>query len=566
MSPLSSLTNRVFLASTVLATVSIGFAVFFVSNRLRAEAEHDLQRDLAEAASLVEEQRATLLDTFTRTARLIADLPKFKAAVETGDPPTVAPIALDYQGQVGSDLFRVEDPEGRVLADIGGSEAGVLQVVSVAITIGLDRPEQLGRLTVGYLLDDDRAASFKAATGADIAFAVDGRVRSSTFPPQDRATLAELLHATLVPRAIIGGSEYAALVKPLPTLAGERGGLSPVVIVLRSRTERMQTLSGIQTGLAIVAAVTVLLSIVVSYGVSRTVTRPLARITDHMRQIAATGDLTKKLELTERGGWHDEDAHVLATTFNTLTDSVARFQGEAAQRERLSSLGRMSTIIAHEIRNPLMIIKGALRQLTRGGATREDVRDAAADIDGEIERLNRVVNDVLDFARPIQFERSPTDINALCLAAATAVAAAEPDPPVITRLDPDVPSLDTDAEKLRTALVNLLTNARQAVAARNGSGPPPNGPAVTLSTQRLSRHRIAVSIADCGPGIEPDNLSRVFDPYFTTRRAGTGLGLPIAKNIVDGLGGAITVASTPGAGTTIRIELGDAPASHNGSP
>jgi signal transduction histidine kinase len=563
MSPFSSLTNRVFVASTLLATVSIGFAVFFVSTRLRAEAEDDLQRDLAEAASLVEQQRATLLDTFTRTARLIADLPKFKAAVETGDSPTVVPIARDYQAQVGSDLFRVEDPDGRVLADLGGSEAGVLQVVRVPVTIGLERPEQLGTLTVGYLLDDERAASFKAATGADIAFAVEGEVRSSTFPAHERPSLAQLLNASLVPRAMIGDSEYAALVKPLPMLAGEHADTPPVMIVLRSRTERMQTLSDIQTGLAVVAAVTVLLAIAVSYGVSRTVTRPLARITDHMRQIAATGDLTRTLELTEPGGWHDEDARVLATTFNTLTDSVARFQREASQRERLSSLGRMSTIIAHEIRNPLMIIKGSLRQLTRAGATPEDVRDAATDIDGEIERLNRVVNEVLDFAKPMRFERSTTDVNALCLAAASAVAAAEPDPPVTTSLDPAAPLLDTDGEKLRTALINLLTNARQAVASRNGSELPMARPAVMLSTTRLAPHRLAVSIADSGMGIEPDNLPRIFDPYFTTRRAGTGLGLPIAKNIVDGLGGVLTIASTPGLGTTIRIELGDAPEPRN---
>ena len=559
-SPLSSLTNRVFLAGTVLAIVSIGFAVFFVSHRLRTEAEDDLQRDLAEAASLVEQQHAALLDTFTRTARLIADLPRLKAAMETGDPPTVEPIALVYQEYVGSDLFRVAGPTGRVLADIGAPGSGVLQVVSVPVTLGLDQPEQLGTLTVGYRLDDERAAAFKAATGADIAFAVGGEVRSSTFAQHARPALADLLSATLVPRAIIGDSEYAALVTPLPILTGEQTGPAPVVIVLRSRTERMQTLSEIQTGLAIVAAVTVLLSIVFSYAVSRTVTRPLARITDHMRQIAATGDLTRKLEPTEPGGWHDEDARVLATTFNTLTDSVARFQREAAQRERLSSLGRMSTIIAHEIRNPLMIIKASLRQLRRAGATPEDVRDAAVDIDGEIERLNRVVNDVLDFAKPIRFERSATDVNALCLAAASAVAAAEPEPRVTTRLDPGIPALETDGEKLRTALVNLLTNARQAVAARNGSESIATGPAVMLSTTRVSPHRIAVSIADRGLGIEPDDLPRIFDPYFTTRRAGTGLGLPIAKNIVDGLGGAITVASTPGWGTTIRIELGDAPA------
>jgi signal transduction histidine kinase len=557
---LSSLTNRIFLASTLLATVSIGFAVYFVGSRLRAEAEEDLQRDLAEAANLVEQQRATLLDTYTRTALLIADLPKFKAAVETGDPPTVAPIARDYQQQVGSDLFRVQDPEGHVLAEIGGTQSGVLQVVNVPVTIGIDRPEQLGTLTVGYLLDDERAAALKASTGADIAFAVDGQVRASTFAAADRTTLAGLLTQSVVPRVMIGDSEYTALVKPLSApAAAAMASPAPVMIVLRSRTERMQTLSDIEAGLAIVVAVTVLLSVLISYGVSRTIARPLARITEHMRQVARTGDLTRKLDTADARGWQDEDARVLATTFNTLTDSIARFQHEAAQRERLSSLGRMSTVIAHEIRNPLMIIKGSLRQLTRPEATPEDVRDAAADIDGEIERLNRVVNEVLDFAKPIHFERSTTDINALCQSAVNAVTAAEREPPVVAELDGAAPSLDTDAEKLRTVLVNLLNNARQAVLARNGSPATP-GPPVTISTVRLADRRVAVSIKDRGLGITPENLSRIFDPYFTTRRAGTGLGLPIAKNIIEGLGGTISVMSIPGSGTNIRIELGDAPA------
>lgn len=559
MSPLSSLTNRIFLASAALAILSTGFAVYFVSSRLRAEAEQDLQRDLSEAASLVEQQRAMLLDTFTRTARLIADLPKFKAAIETGDAPTIEPIARDYHEQAGADLFRVEDSEGHVLAQVGGADRGVLEVVRVPVTIGLDQPEQFGFLTVGYLLDDDRAQSFKAATGADIAFAVGGRVRSSTFPDGERPRIAQLLASTLVPRVTIGGHEYAALVTPLPPQADlSPSGAAPVVVVLRSRTERMRTLSAIEAGLGIVAAVTVLLSIVISYGVARTVTRPLARITDHMRHVATTGDLTRKLELAGTRGWQDEDARVLATTFNALTDSVARFQREAAQRERLSSLGRMSTVIAHEIRNPLMIIKGSLRTLTRPDATRDDVRDAALDIDGEIQRLNRVVNEVLDFARPIRFDRAPVDVNALCHAAATAVAAEGSDPPVVTALEPDLPTLETDGEKLRTVLVILLTNARQAVLATDA---PRNSdtPAVTLGTTRLAGRRVAIVVKDSGGGIAPDDLPRIFDPYFTTRRAGTGLGLPIAKNIVEGLGGTIAVASTAGAGTQIRVELGDAP-------
>jgi signal transduction histidine kinase len=580
---LGSLTNRIFLASTLLATASIGAGVYFVSSRLRSEAEAELERDLTEAANLVEQQRASLLESFTLTARLIADLPTLKAAMGTRDAPTVQPIADEYRRQAGSDAFLVTDRTGAVLATFGGDESldedmprassvrkalsgslalahvphprGVMQVVSVPVTVG---SELLGSLTVGYLLDNMRAEQFKALTGADIAFAVDGQVRASTLGPEVNGLLSSLLSGGRVPRVEIASVEYTALVKPLPlpasmSIEAAVPGEAPKALVLRSRTERMRTLSAIQKGLGVVAIVTVLLAVLVSYGVARTITRPLATITHHMRDLAQTGDLTQKVPIAGTRGWHDEDARLLATTFNTLIDSIARFQREAAQRERLSSLGRMSTVIAHEIRNPLMIIKGALRQATQETATPDDIRDSAADIHGEIERLNRVVNEVLDFARPIRFDLSSTDINALCRSAANAVEAAQPEPRVDVRVDPSVPALQTDSERLRTVLVNLLTNARQAVAARNGDATP----TVVLGTERIADRRVAISIEDNGVGIAPDNLPRIFDPYFTTRRSGTGLGLPIAKNIIDGLGGTIVVHSTPARGTTIRIELGD---------
>jgi two-component system sensor histidine kinase HydH len=319
----------------------------------------------------------------------------------------------------------------------------------------------------------------------------------------------------------------------------------------------MRTLGAIQAALAGIAIGATLLAIVVSYGVARTITRPLASITDHMRQIAVTGDLTRKIPTKRQGGWDDDDAHMLATTFNTLTDSISRFQREAGQRERLSSLGRLSTVIAHEVRNPLMIIKGALRTMARDGATAADVRDAATDIDGEIDRLNSLVNDVLDVARPIRFDPAPADINAVCRDAVQAASAGRRNGAVETALAPALPELVTDSERLRTVLVNLLTNADHAVEGRAGAS-------VTLITQKIGERRIAVTIRDTGKGIAEDDLPRIFDPYFTTRRAGTGLGLAIAKNIVEGLGGSISVATRPGAGTDFRIDLGDAPARAEG--
>src|SRR5204862_6337939 len=132
---------------------------------------------------------------------------------------------------------------------------------------------------------------------------------------------------------------------------------------------------------------------------------------DVMRDVAATGDLTRKIALG-RTRWDDEDARLLATAFNTLTDSVARFQREISQKERLTSLGRLSTVIAHEIRNPLMIIKASLHGLRQPDVDSAALREAIADIDEEVARLNRIVNEVLDFARPIRFDLAPVDLNA----------------------------------------------------------------------------------------------------------------------------------------------------------
>jgi signal transduction histidine kinase len=576
MRVLGSITNRIFLASALLAMLSIGAAVYFVSARMTTQTELELQGDLAEAATLVDDQRRTQFDNFARIALLIADLPKFKAVLEIGDRPTLAPIAADYRMQAGADLLLVSGRNGEELALAGETTAqpppgsagvpaaldprgtpafwthpaGVLEVVSVPVTIGLERPELLGVLSVGYLLDERRAAQFKALTGADIAFAMDGQVRASTLGNGAAATLAPLLAGTGMSSVSIGGEEYVAVAQPLGLKSGPR---EPTAIILRSRSQRMRTLGAIQAALAAIAIGATLLAIVVSYGVARTITRPLASITDHMRHIAATGDLTSKIPTKRRGGWDDDDAHMLATTFNTLTDSIARFQREAGQRERLSSLGRLSTVIAHEVRNPLMIIKGALRTMGREGASTADVRDAAKDIDEEIDRLNSLVNDVLDVARPIRFDPAPADINRVCQDAVQAASAGGTNGPFTLQLAASLPELVTDSERLRTVLINLLTNADHAIAGRPDAR-------VTLITQVAGERRAAITIRDTGTGIAEDDLPRIFDPYFTTRRAGTGLGLAIAKNIVEGLGGSISVVTRPGAGTDFRIDIGDAPA------
>jgi signal transduction histidine kinase len=571
----SSLTNRIFIACTLLAMLSLGFAFYFVNARAMNEAEAELRRSLIEAGILVDQNRVGVTDTFTRLARLVADLPKLKAAVETSDPPTVQPLADEYRDQINADILLLTGRHGERLGTSGAGAGeltlpatltdttsldeistfaphsrGVLQVVSVPLRLDRDpEPDVLGRLTVGFFLDDRFAEQIKRLTASEIAFGAGHRILASTLPSNSREALAAVIGAHDIATVQIGEEEYLALARPL---APREAATSPVVLTLRSRTERLRFLNTIRTGLEGALIFTLLLATIVSYALARTVTRPLSAITHAMRDVAATGDLTRKVSL-HSGPWDDEDAKLLAATFNTLTESVARFQAEAAQRERLSSLGRLSTVIAHEIRNPLMIIKATLSILRRADLTPEERREAVADIADETTRLNRIVTEVLDFAKPITFDYAESSINDICRASAAAAWAGDAESKVALELDASLPRIVTDPERLRAALVNIMTNARHAVQAAH---PGENGSAaVIIRTRSNGNGHVIVSIRDRGVGIAPDDMARIFDPYFTTRRAGTGLGLPISKNIIEGMGGTLAVSSERGVGTEIRIDL-----------
>ena len=571
MKILSSLRSRIFLASAFLAVLCIIAALYVVNVRVTQEAERTLEREIVATGAQIDQLRAERSQTFTLMARLIADLPKLKAAIDTNDPTTVEDIASGYQSQLHASVLLVTNRQGQVLYSVGDSPKvadiavdepavrdalggkdtvsllpqpnGILQIVTVPVLFARPRVDILGTFSAGFLIDDALATQLKKITGSDLAFGMGGRILASTLPRDDAAILAQRLRTSGISHVEIGGQEYAVLSRALS--AGSDGAAGPVALILRSRTEQLQSLQAIHTAFGVTGVVAIVLAMAFSFIVARTIARPLAAITNVMREVATTGDLTRKIAPGHRDRWQDEDARLLATTFNTLTDSIARFQREMSQKERLTSLGRLSTVIAHEVRNPLMIIKASLHALRQPDVTAEAMREVAADIDEEVGRLNRIVNEVLDFARPIRFDLSSVDVNALCRASAAAAQAAGPGAPIVLRLEEQLRPITADQERLRMALVNMLVNARHAA---NGEGE------VTLATA-ANGERVHITIADRGVGIGAEDLAHIFDPYFTTKRGGTGLGLPIAKNIIEGLGGTIAVSSARGRGTEIHLEL-----------
>ena len=233
---------------------------------------------------------------------------------------------------------------------------------------------------------------------------MNGTIQAATLPQHTWPALAHAAGAARRVRSSItlDGEEYLAFANPLGP-PGPRG--QPMGIVLRSQTERLRFLN---------AAAHAARRDRRRRGVPRHAVQlrdrahgdPAGR-GDHLDDAGDGGE--RRPVAPDPGApdarWQDEDARLLATTFNSMTDSIERFQREATQRERLSSLGRLSTVVAHEIRNPLMIIKTSLRALRR-----EDARAGtgagrgAATSTRRSRRLNRIVAEVLDFARPIKFD------------------------------------------------------------------------------------------------------------------------------------------------------------------
>ncbi|MFT3842739.1 MAG: ATP-binding protein [Myxococcaceae bacterium] len=231
-------------------------------------------------------------------------------------------------------------------------------------------------------------------------------------------------------------------------------------------------------------------------------------------------------------------------------DELARTQKELVKQERLAALGELSAVIAHEVRNPLAVVFNSLASLRRANVS-EDARALLAIVSEESERLDRLVNDLLDFARPNEPRIAP---EAPALLVASAVDAARRGTglhgvELTVDLAEGLPHVMIDLHLCHQALLNLVLNAAQA-AGRNGK--------VLVRARFDADHKppaVRLEVRDSGAGIAPELADRIFQPFFTTRASGTGLGLALVKRIAESHRAEIGFESKPGQGTTFSLWL-----------
>ena len=265
----------------------------------------------------------------------------------------------------------------------------------------------------------------------------------------------------------------------------------------------------------------------------------------------------------------------LQRTHETLRSEVARLEGELretkgqlARARELAALGEMAAGIAHEIRNPLGSIKLYAKVLVDDLSDRGHERDTARKIARAVDGLNAVVGDVLAFSREMRLETRPVCPRGLveraleCCADGIAHAGIG-----VELLLDDAPEGEVDPTLAHQALVNVVRNACDALVEQGGGRPRVStGARTVLDHEGVRRSMAMVRVEDSGPGIPDEVRSRVFNPFFTTRAAGTGLGLPIVHRILDAHGGRITISNdAPGLGGACVELLFQRPAAHGGA-
>jgi hypothetical protein len=333
-----------------------------------------------------------------------------------------------------------------------------------------------------------------------------------------------------------------------------------VLTVSNSLKEMDTMISMIEIHSIILAIITIIfLSFVLGFLFFKFINLPIKKLTETMKK-AEEGDLSVRVDVKSQDemGNLGKNLNIMIEKLNLAKQEAEQYHQELIQRaSRLASIGELASGIAHEIRNPLAGIQGAI-QILADGFSKEDPRIQVTDeIQKQIFKLERLVKDLLNYAKPVPANYLPTDVNQLVdkvLSFFMTQRGRQEDLKVEKRFFSYLPKSMIDPNSMEQAFLNIILNAQKAM---------PKGGTFTISTVALPQRRddgkeiqeVQIIFEDTGVGIPEENVPKIFNPFFSTRSDGTGLGLSITKNIVEQQGGKIEVESQINVGTKFIITL-----------
>ncbi len=564
-----TLRSKLTLAFAVFAAVPVTAALWPVSRALSQALEAEYGARLDQAARAVQGEYRRVAGEAAAAAQEVArsgevdallrdrDLPGF-------DPADAAERAAGWMRTRGLDALAVTDASARVLASghlpgragdvdpelkalfagappahgvpremaratADGVEPGLVAVAWAPVP-GAEPPL---RVAAGFALGEEFAERLTALTGGEVVVRPLARAAATSAAPRGRGG-GELW------QRLVGFTRSRTREVPIPAASAPIATIS--VTLPASGLARAQTTVALALLMALAAAVVA--ATLAGRAVAERVTRPVEALRAGAQRVAA-GELGTQVEARASG-----ELGELVRVFNAMTTDLARTTERAVAAERVAAWQEVARRLAHEVKNPLTPVAMSVETLRDAWSRRrpdfgEIFDEGTRAIGEEVRRLARIVDEFGRFARLPAPNPTPVGADELVQAALALYPERAQEVSVEREVEAELPALSADRDQIAQVLHNLVRNALDAVGARGH----------VRVRAFLDGERVAISVADDGPGIAPRDLERVFEPYFTTKGGGTGLGLAIARRIAREHGGELDVVSRPGQGATFTLRL-----------
>ena len=583
--------SRMSLLWKILLSTSIALTVLFAGmgwivqdNAIRAmsaSVDDEVQASFRAYDSLWR-TRAEMLASVSLVISRMSDV---RAAFSTGDDATIRDTAAELWNKISNQdaIFLVTNPSGKVLTSLGGSLGDALKrdlplvaqaektfpkqasgfmmaggrLYQIAVTpVYVQSGSSLGLLNVlvaGYAVDQEVVRSLKESTGgSDFCFLSGGVVVASTLNPGASAQIQSMASpANSLQRIAAGDVQYTMLGSTLLDIAGQPVG---ELRILRSFESARRRIEDLRRNIVLIWLLAVLVGLWLTFSLARRILNPVKQL-DLGAVEVARGNYDYRVPVENPGIRNHDELGRLGEAFNAMCDSIQDGQRELIRQERISTIGRLSTSIVHDLRNPLAAIYGGAEMLIDGDLSAEQVQRLAGNIYRSSRRMQQLLQELVDSGRGKSTGAEVCQLKEIVTAACDVYSGTAATQSVAIHLDiSDEIELPLERARMERVFLNLLDNAM---------GMMPSGGRIEITAKMDVGETVLVRVQDNGPGIAPQIRSRLFQPFVTAgKKNGVGLGLAFSQQTVLDHGGKLWVDpdTQQGACFVIRLPLAGVPA------
>jgi signal transduction histidine kinase len=567
--PRPSLLWKILLSTSIAITLLLAIAGWFVQNQARAVLLQNLETELKGSFRAYESLWQSRADTLRSVSLVLSTMSDVRAAFQTNDRATIRDTATEIWEKVSqsSALFLVTDPRGEVIASLGGgqvlgSHVDVVRDAAAAFprqTAGFsiagnrlyelvvtpvyvqtqNAPGLLNVLVAGFQVDEKVAEDLKQRTGgSDFVFLANGEPVASTLSAAETKQIAlHYTRGTQLEHVQMSGGDFAILGTTLRNIEGAPAG---DLLIVHSFEPISRSLASLQRNFFLIWAAAVMGGLLVSGLLAHRILKPIRQLDRAAASIANQEYGTRVPE-----GGNDELGR-LARTFNAMCASIQTAREELIRQERISTIGRLSSSIVHDLRNPLASVYGGAEMMMDGDLSEAQMRRLAANIYRSSRSINDMLQELVDVSRGRMHTPEPCHLDEVISAAVDTQAnsADQQGVKIRTSVDPEI-ELPLERARMERVFINLIGNAIEAM---------PGGGEVDIRAARNGTS-VLVEVDDTGPGIPASVRPHLFQPFVTGSRNGLGLGLALSRQTVLDHGGDLWAEEIESQGGHFRLRL-----------